>query len=140
MPVRNQDSSQGNANRRRSGQARASVLVLDDDIHFRTSVAYALEREGFVSRQAADLAEMRAVLDEHEVDLILADSRLADGSDGWKEAFDYRAQRPHVKVVCVSGFDREAIAETGGIVPDYSIEKTGSWYNVLHAVERALEG
>lgn len=56
----------------------AQILLVDDEQAVRESLAYALERDGFVSRQAASLAEAWA---QHEgVDLLVLDLMLPDGS------------------------------------------------------------
>jgi two-component system, OmpR family, response regulator len=50
-----------------------TLLVVDDDAHIRDVVQYALEREGFAVRTAADGAKGLAALAEGGVDLVVLD-------------------------------------------------------------------
>src|SRR5262245_52281756 len=56
-----------------------SALVIDDDPEFRESMAKLVEHEGFLVRQAASLAETRALLARGATDVVLMDLALPDG-------------------------------------------------------------
>ncbi|ATB38446.1 DNA-binding response regulator [Cystobacter fuscus] len=56
------------------------VLVVDDHQELLTLVSQALERDGHVVRQAADVEQARRALEEEEVEVIVLDVGLPDGS------------------------------------------------------------
>lgn len=60
--------------------ARASVLVIDDELLFGRAIARHLERGGYVAVHVATLAAAEARMAAGPVDLILLDVRLPDGS------------------------------------------------------------
>lgn len=129
----------GNRPERAAGQPpRGTVIVLDDDRSFRLGVARALRGEGFVVHEAEDTAELAKLLDVVHADVVLADSRLADGSDGWREAVALAARFPRTKVVPVTGYDADAIeAVEGTILPGF-VRKGSSAYDVLQAIMDAM--
>jgi len=55
------------------------ALIVEDDEGFRDSLARLVEREGFASHQAADLAEARAAVQGEPFEVILVDLSLPDG-------------------------------------------------------------
>ena len=56
------------------------ALIIDDDPEQLRGLAELVEREGFTTRTAGDLAAARAALDEHMPDVVLSDLMLPDGS------------------------------------------------------------
>ena len=54
------------------------ILVVDDDPDMRLVLRDHLEPEGFEVIDAANGAEMRAVIEEREVDLVILDLQLPD--------------------------------------------------------------
>ena len=56
-----------------------SVLIVEDDEDFRTSVAMLVEREGYAVREAGSLARAKALLEEATPDVVLLDLVLPDG-------------------------------------------------------------
>jgi len=48
-----------------------TVLIVDDEQAIRQMIDYALKREGFVTREAANASEARIALAEAEPDVIL---------------------------------------------------------------------
>jgi len=56
-----------------------SVLIVEDDEDFRSSVAALVGREGFETREAGTLARARELLGERTPDLVLLDLKLPDG-------------------------------------------------------------
>lgn len=118
---------------------RATVVVLDDDLLFRRGVSRVLRSEGFDVIEVEGSAELAEVLQESSVDLIVADSRLADGSDGWREAKALAKEHGDIKVIAMTGYDPDAIAAVGGFTEvDGWIQKAGAGFNVVRAVEEAL--
>ena len=87
----------------------ATVLVIDDEAPLREVLLRVLGGAGYRTVAAADLAEGRAALVAHEVDLMVCDVNLPDGSgiDLVREAV---AQLPDIGVVMLTGVDDPAIA------------------------------
>jgi len=56
-----------------------SVLIVDDDDDFRSSVTMLVAREGFRTREAGTLAKARAEIAEGVPDVVLLDLKLPDG-------------------------------------------------------------
>jgi DNA-binding NtrC family response regulator len=56
-----------------------SVLIVEDDVDFRASVAALVEREGFDVREAGTLAKARQALADEPPDVVLLDLALPDG-------------------------------------------------------------
>ena len=56
------------------------ALLVEDDADFRQSLAVLIGREGFETREAATLAEARAMLAASTVDIVFADLGLPDGN------------------------------------------------------------
>ncbi len=57
-----------------------TVLIVDDEQAIRQMIDYALKREGFVTREAANASEARIALAEAEPDVILLDWMLPETS------------------------------------------------------------
>ena len=70
-----------------------SVLVVDDEQEIRTLLRAYLEAAGFAVLEAAGVAEARAAVDEHDIDVVLLDVGLPDG-DGFEVLHHIRATSP----------------------------------------------
>jgi DNA-binding NtrC family response regulator len=117
---------------------RATIAILDDDDFYRNSLRRVLRSEGFAVLEAGDVGSLESLLEHHAVDIIVADSRLPDG-DGWARAKDLAAKYHHaITVVPVSGYDVEAIVQTGGEAEPVFTEKSEGRFIILRAVEAAL--
>ena len=79
-----------------------SVLLVDDDHAFRTTMQAALRRRGLRTRTAATVQEGLHQLEDEQVDLIVLDHRLpqADGLSGLER---YRALCPDAVIVMLTG-------------------------------------
>jgi two-component system phosphate regulon response regulator OmpR len=93
----------------------AHILVVDDDPQVRSMLVRYLEGEGFCVRQAGTGRELRAVLAEASVDLILLDL-IMPGEDGLALAREIRT-RSDVGIIMLTGrgdvIDRVAGLEAG---------------------------
>jgi CheY-like chemotaxis protein len=144
VPVGSSNSGQANGNRpgdpraRAGDPPRATVVVLDDDLVFRRGVARVLRSEGFDVIEVEDGEELEAALTDTPVDLIVADSRLADGTDGWLEANAIADRHGRVRVLAITGYDADAIAAVGGFTGVEFVQKEGAGFNIVRAVEEAL--
>ncbi|WP_320174176.1 response regulator [Maridesulfovibrio sp.] len=79
-----------------------SILVLDDDIHVRESLAISLEDEEFEVYEAGSSEEALKFLEAQPVDLVVVDLRLPgmNGTDFIKEA---RQKWPELKFIIYTG-------------------------------------
>jgi|JI10StandDraft_1071094.scaffolds.fasta_scaffold754845_1 ActR/RegA family two-component response regulator len=142
MPTDISERALGGSNRpgRIPGGPAATVVVLDDDRDFRFGVVRVLRNEGFVVEEAADVATLLAILNRTPVDVILADSRLADGADGWREALALSGRYPNTRVVAVTGYDADAIAAFEGVVLSGFVRKSDGPSVIVQAVLDASRG
>ena len=85
-----------------AGIAHPVVAVGDDDPAFRMLLRLNLELEGYSVLEAANAAEVRGLLDSHEIDLLLLDVRLGD-DDGLELAAEVRSQRPGLPIAFLTG-------------------------------------
>lgn len=146
MPVGSSSSGGGQQGGNRAGDRqrnadppRATIVVLDDDLLFRRGITRVLRSEGYDVIEVDDSEGLAAALQDGPVDLIVADSRLADGSDGWLRAQELAASHGRIKVLAITGYDTDAIAAVGGYTGvDGWIQKAGAGFNVVRAVEEAL--
>lgn len=141
--VRDQSRAREGGNRPGEGRGasdppRATIAVLDDDPLFRRGIVRVLRSEGFDVVEADDVRTLADVFRRNPVDLVVADSRLADGSDGWAEARALAEAHGDVPVVPMTGYDADAIAAVGGITDVAFVQKSGTGFGVVAAVERAL--
>jgi DNA-binding response OmpR family regulator len=85
-----------------AGIAHPVVAVGDDDPAFRMLLRLNLELEGYSVLEAANAAEVRGLLDSHEIDLLLLDVRLGD-DDGLELAAEVRSERPGLAIAFLTG-------------------------------------
>lgn len=142
MPVGSSGGQQGSnrpgESRFASNPPRATIVVLDDDLVFRRGVSRVLRSEGYDVIEVEDVDGLARVLSSTKVDLIVADSRLSDGSDGWKDALTLARSYGRIKVLAITGYDADAIAAVGGFTDVEFVQKSGAGFNVVRAVEQAL--
>jgi DNA-binding response OmpR family regulator len=81
--------------------ATQNILVVDDDTGLRETIADFLEMEGYVIRQAINVAQARKLLAEASPDLILLDINMP-GGDGLTFAGELRKQSG-VPIIMLSG-------------------------------------
>lgn len=142
MSVRGQRGNPGTRGRegnevRTVAPGRGTVVVLDDDRLFRDLAVRTLLGEGYSALGVSDAAALASAMQASPVDVILADSRLGDGSDGWREA-NALAEQHGAVVVAVSGYAADAIEATGGsLAPSYLL-KGGTVQQLVEAVELAM--
>jgi CheY-like chemotaxis protein len=80
----------------------ATVLVVDDDEHFRALARALLEPAGFEIREAATVAQCLDEIRAHAIDVIVLDILLPDG-DGITALGEIRERSPRIRIVTVSG-------------------------------------
>lgn len=97
-------------------QETAHILVVDDHQEMRTLVARLLEKEGFRVSTAADGREMRRLLAERGIELVVLDLMLP-GEDGLALCRDLRAASCSIPIIMLTargdGVDRIVGLEMG---------------------------
>ena len=87
------------------------ILVVDDDPEIRKLLARYIESQGFRVRLAANCRELREQLTTHQIDLVVLDVMLPDGS-GLDMCRDLRAQHSNVPIIMLSTeYKAEAMRE-----------------------------
>jgi DNA-binding NtrC family response regulator len=128
--------------RQASDPPRATIVVLDDDGIVRKNLVRLLNLEGYAAFEALDVETMNSILAAAPIDVVLADSRLTDGNDGWATAMGLRERYPNLRVVLMSGYSATDIAEDGGQVEMTSdvqyVYKPDPFSRYVEAIERAL--
>jgi DNA-binding response OmpR family regulator len=82
------------------------ILVVDDDPEIRKLLARYVESQGFRVLLAANCQELREQLATHQVDLIVLDVMLPDGS-GLDACRDLRAQRNNVPIILLTALKED---------------------------------
>ena len=82
------------------------ILVVDDDPEIRKLLARYIESQGFRVRLAASCRELREQLTTHQIDLVVLDVMLPDGS-GLDMCRDLRAQRSNVPVILLTALKED---------------------------------
>ena len=126
-----------------TGQAKACILVVEDDDATREIVVQVLQEEGYHTLTAPDGAAALAILDRDEVpriSLILLDLWMPV-MDGWQFAAAYRAQpREHAPIVLLTAESGQSAAihaddlqSAGFLIKPFDLE------DLVAVVRRCLE-
>lgn len=106
----------------------ASILIVDDEVNHRRSLAIGLRLEGFDVLEAEDGLAALGVLDERDVDLAVIDLMMA-GMNGLELARRMRFSHPHVRVVMTSAYhlserqlERAGVAAIGFVPKPYQLD------------------
>jgi two-component system cell cycle response regulator CpdR len=120
----------------------ARILLIDDDVDFRTMLRRRLERAGYAVTEAGNGQEGLKQLNESSVDLVLTDIIMPD-MEGVEAVMHLKRTRPELKVIVMSG--------GGRLTPDSYLKlalKVGAFRalskpfateDLLEAVEAALK-
>ena len=98
----------------------ARVLVIDDDVSFRTAVRTALTMDVHDVEEAADGLDGIERFNQHPTDLVIAEM-VRPGKGGIIE--EIREMSPDVKIIAMSGRDLDALHKSVGSGADHMIEK-----------------
>jgi DNA-binding NtrC family response regulator len=81
-----------------------TILVIEDEESLGAMLQMVLSRRGFKVLLTSSVREARAVWNalKHEIDLLIADDSLPDGS-GILLALEFETERPHLRVIISSG-------------------------------------
>ncbi|MHB8439770.1 MAG: response regulator, partial [Acidimicrobiales bacterium] len=104
--------------------SRGTVLVVEDEEPVRNVCRRILETSGYSVMAAPDGPSALAMLDGRRVDLLLTDVVMTGGMTGRDLAARFLTQRPDVPVLFMSGYNADAIAKRGVLLPGvHVIEK-----------------
>jgi len=78
------------------------ILIVDDEPHVRFLIETILKAEGYTVVTAGSGHEALRIFSEHHYDLVLTDLILP-GIDGIETILLLRAQRPHLRIIAMSG-------------------------------------
>jgi PAS domain S-box-containing protein len=116
-----------------------SLLYVEDDFLVATSTAEIFESAGFRVHQAANAERALAILDAHpELGLVVTDVGLP-GMNGHDMVARARKQRPDLKAVFVTGYDRARMI--GQVSTDAMTDYIDKPYNppdLVHRIRRLL--
>jgi putative nucleotidyltransferase with HDIG domain len=119
--------------------AKASVLVVDDEPAVGELLCRFLGREGFVSRSAADARAALRVAERAAFDLVISDIAMPE-RDGLWLLKELKARRPDLPVLMLTGLSTvQAAVECLRIGADDYLRKPVNMKELLSASHRALE-
>jgi two-component system NtrC family response regulator len=121
------------------GDARGTILVVDDDAPLRRTVRGFLESQGFLVLEAEGAEAALEALQSRPVDLLITDLRMP-GMKGEALLEEVKATFPGVPVIAVTAFGSvdAALHLTRAGASDY-LEKPFRTRRLMEAVERALQ-
>jgi two-component system OmpR family response regulator len=90
------------------------ILVVDDDLTMRELIADYLANHGFRTSAVADGRDMARIVDEHLVDLVVLDLKLAE-EDGLQLVNELRP-RSSLPIIVITGHWRDEIDRIVGLV------------------------
>jgi len=94
-----------------------TVLVVEDGDELRSLIRLLLTRQGYTVLAAANAAEARHLFGEHPaIDVLLTDV-VMPGSSGPELTRELTAERPSLKVIYMSGYTEDTIAQHGVLLP-----------------------
>jgi two-component system, response regulator PdtaR len=97
----------------------ATILLVEDDVLERMSLADQLRSAGYVVLEAWNADEALDLLNRNGVQVVLSDIRLPGRMDGVELAHVIREQNPRIKIVLASGqsFSTRHWFDTDGFFP-----------------------
>lgn len=104
------------------GQNSETILVVEDDPQVRAFAVDALRELNYTVLEAAEAGSAANLLDRHgtAIDLLLTDVVLP-GMNGRQLAADAQRRRPHLKVLFMTGYSRNAIVHQGKLDADVEL-------------------
>jgi len=116
------------------------VLIVDDDITIRSTLAAALRRWGYRTVEAATIAETFTVVDREQPDAVLLDVKLPDGS-GIAALDQLRKRSRELVIIIITGYVTPEDAFEAGVRQAYSyVTKPIDQMQLRSILEEALKG
>lgn len=121
-------------------EATQSILVIDDDLSVRQSLAFFFEDRGFNVLSAEDGSQGIEMFSRHKVDIVLTDLRMPK-MDGIEVMKTIRTKNPDTPMIVISGLgEKEDIINAMRIgAKDYITKPLTDFDMVAHTVDRSLE-
>jgi DNA-binding NtrC family response regulator len=116
-------------------EAEATVLVVEDEVLIRMTLAAMLRDDGFTVIEACDADEALVALASTTIDVLLTDVRMEGSMDGLELAARVRSTMPDLKIVLVSG---HLAADKAVGVADAFVPKPYHAENVVERVRTIL--
>jgi DNA-binding NtrC family response regulator len=115
------------------------ILLIDDDPGVSEVIGMLLEREGYAVARAATVKQGIALVEAGELDLVVTDLKLPDGT-GLDVIAAIRRSRPRLPIIMITSYSsiESAIAALRGGAVDYVIKPFDN-DDFLRAVSRALK-
>ncbi|MGI4802426.1 MAG: PAS domain-containing protein [Janthinobacterium lividum] len=88
----------------RLADRRATLLLVDDEVRVRETVAVALRDMGFAVLEAGDGSEALRLLRSNRVDMMVTDVGLPNGMNGRQAAEAARERRPGLPILFITGY------------------------------------
>ena len=115
------------------------ILIVDDEPVLRDVLRTLLEQHGYVTHSAVSAAEAVATVAEEEVDLVLLDLMLPDGS-GLEVLPQIKAHDPQIPVIMMTAYSSvESAIEAMRLGAFHYVPKPFKHEEVLHIIRQALE-
>jgi len=118
-------------------QPSPTVLVVEDEVLIRMTLATVLRDEGFTVIEACDADEALVALAAAPIDILVTDVRMEGSMDGLDLALQVKSTMPDLKIVMVSG--HLAARETHGLA-DAFVPKPYLAENLVGQVKALLNG
>lgn len=93
------------------------ILVVDDDDPVRVMLARLLRTQGYSVLQATNAGEARAVIEQHELGLVISDI-VMPGQSGIELRREITRRWPELPVILISGYSAEGPAEFAARTPN----------------------
>jgi DNA-binding response OmpR family regulator len=118
---------------------RRSVLLVEDEVLVRLSIADELRQAGLTVLEAANADEASTVLESHaqRVGLVLTDIQMPGRIDGSGLVRVVRERYPDVRVIVLSGAQPDKLTEVGA---DAVLAKPHSTVELVAHIKRLLGG
>jgi DNA-binding NtrC family response regulator len=116
------------------------VLLVDDQVNMRRSMALVLEHDGLSVREAASASEAMSLLGAAEIDVVLSDVRMPGATNGTGLLHAIKSRDPEIEVILATAFgtiDQAVDAIKAGAY-DY-LTKPVDPERLLITVRRAVE-
>lgn len=85
---------------------KKTILVIDDDVQIRESLAKVLKAEGYEVRLAGDGREAMEQVDPARLDLLLLDLNLPE-KGGWELFESFTSINPFLPIIIITGRDKQ---------------------------------
>jgi PAS domain S-box-containing protein len=116
------------------------ILVVEDDGDLRSLVVAMLGGLGYEVQQAGDgQAALGLLKADTPIDLLFTDVVLPGGIGGYQLAEQARALRPSLKVLYMSGYSEDSVAEPSTLNADRLVQKPFRRAEIARAIRKTLE-